>query len=65
MHQFTTDNQVSIEFDPYGLSVKDFCKRKMIAKCNSNGRLYPLWLPAPSPSHALLVGVMPSTLWDR
>jgi hypothetical protein len=26
--QFTTDNQVSVEFDPYGLSVKDLRTRK-------------------------------------
>jgi hypothetical protein len=60
--QFTTDNQVSVEFDPYGLSVKDLRACSVIVKCNSTERLYPLWLLASSSSHALLTGATPSTL---
>jgi hypothetical protein len=61
IRQFTTDNQVSVEFDPYGLYVKDLHTRNMIVRCNSSGRLYPLF----PPSHALFTGATPSTLWHR
>jgi hypothetical protein len=37
---FTTDNLWSIEFDPFGLSVKDLNTRNMIARSNSTGPLY-------------------------
>jgi hypothetical protein len=37
----------------------------MIVRCNSTGQLYPLWLPASSPSHALLIGATSSTLWHH
>jgi hypothetical protein len=40
--QFTADNQVSVEFDPYDISVKDLRTRNMIVRCNSTGQLYPL-----------------------
>jgi hypothetical protein len=63
--QFTTDNQVFVEFDMYGLSVKDLHMRNMIVRCNSSGRLYPLFSPTSSLSLALLVGASPSTLWHR
>jgi hypothetical protein len=35
VNQFTTDNHVSIECDPYGLSVKDLRTRSVIVRCNS------------------------------
>jgi hypothetical protein len=35
IHQFTTDNQVSIEFDSYGLSMKDLRTKNVIVRCNS------------------------------
>jgi hypothetical protein len=42
--RFTTDNWCSIEFDPFGLSVKDLTTRNMIARSNSTGLLYTLCL---------------------
>jgi hypothetical protein len=38
--QFTTDNHCSVEFDLFGLSVKDLCSRSMIMRCSSSGPLY-------------------------
>jgi hypothetical protein len=40
IHRFTTDNNYSIEFDPFGLSMKDLHTRNVIARCNSSGDLF-------------------------
>jgi hypothetical protein len=56
----TTDNNCSIEFDPFGLSVKDLHTRNVIARCNSSGDLYPFYPPATSTS-ALLAA--PTSIW--
>jgi hypothetical protein len=42
VRQFTRDNLVSIEFDPFGLSVKDYLTKVEIARFNSSGDLYTL-----------------------
>jgi hypothetical protein len=40
-----------MEFDPFGLSVKDLSTRSMITRCNSSGPLYTMRLPShPAPS---------------
>jgi hypothetical protein len=62
IRRFTTDNNCSIEFDPFGLSVKDLQTRKVIARCNSSGNLYPFFPPATSAT-ALLAA--PTSLWHR
>jgi len=49
VRQFTIDNCCSVEFDPFGLSVKDLRSRNVIARCNSAGPLYHLHFPE-SPS---------------
>jgi hypothetical protein len=43
---FTTDNLCSMEFYPFGLSVKDLTTRNVIARSNSTGPLYTLRLPS-------------------
>jgi hypothetical protein len=48
IRRFTTDNNCSIEFDPFGLSVKDLQTRNVIARCNSSGDLYPFFQPSTS-----------------
>jgi hypothetical protein len=63
--QFITNNQVSVEFDPFRLFVKDLHTRNMIVRCNSTGNLYPLCLPQQPSSHALHVGATPFTLWHH
>ena len=39
---FTTDNNVSIEFNPFGFSVKDIPTGIQLMRCESTGDLYPL-----------------------
>jgi hypothetical protein len=42
VRKFTTDNKVSIEFDPFGFSVKDFQTGMALMRCESKGDLYPI-----------------------
>jgi len=42
VRQFSIENNCSVEFDPYGFSVKDLKTRSVIVRCNSSGPLYPL-----------------------
>ena len=62
IRRFTTDNNCSIEFDPFGLSVKDLQTRNVIARCNSSGDLYPFYAPSTSTSAFLAA---PTSLWHR
>jgi hypothetical protein len=51
---FTTDNNLSMEFDPFGVSVKDLRMQALLLKCNSESDMYPLFSPAsssPTPLH--------------
>src|SRR6266542_1484092 len=61
VRQFTLDNNCSVEFDPFGLSVKDLRTRKEILRCNSRGDLYPFH---PTPPTALAITPSP-TVWHR
>jgi hypothetical protein len=54
VRQLTRDNNVSIEFDPSGFSVKDLTSRMEIHRCDSAGDLYPLRLPLPQTFTATL-----------
>jgi hypothetical protein len=40
VRQFTRDNLVSVEFDYFGLSMKDYLTKEEIARFNSSGDLY-------------------------
>jgi hypothetical protein len=60
VRRFTIDNNCSVEFDPFGCSVKDLPTRREIVRCNSSGPLYPLQLPAPA-----LLAATSSTLWHQ
>lgn len=42
VRRFTTDNNVSLEFDPFGFSVKDIPTGMLIMRCDSTGDLYPI-----------------------
>ncbi|GJS64938.1 ribonuclease H-like domain-containing protein [Tanacetum coccineum] len=53
VRQFTRDNACSIEFDPFGFSVKDLWTRHLLLRCNSTGDLYPV-LPSTLSPTALL-----------
>ena len=61
VRQFTTDNNCSVEFDPFGCSVKDLPSRSEIIRCNSSGPLYPLRFP---PATSFIAGT-PQSLWHR
>ena len=68
VRQFTTDNSCSMEFDPFGLSVKDLATRTLLARCDSPGPLYTLCLPAPTTSTSaphVLVAAASSATWHR
>jgi hypothetical protein len=68
VRQFTTDNSCSMEFDLFGLSVKDLATRTLLARCDSSRPLYTLHMPAtssmtPTP-HALAVATL-SVTWHH
>jgi hypothetical protein len=48
VHHFTTDNWCSVEFDPFGLSVKDLSTRNVTTRCDSSRPLYTMHLPSHS-----------------
>ncbi|KAI3730926.1 hypothetical protein L1987_62107 [Smallanthus sonchifolius] len=48
VRRLTTDNLISIEFDPFGFLVKDLKTKAPILRCNSSGDLYPLTTPLQS-----------------
>ena len=43
VQKFTTDNMVSISFDPYRFSVNDLQTGAKLMRCDSSGDLYPLF----------------------
>jgi hypothetical protein len=45
VHRCTTDNSCSMEFDSFGLFVKDLATRRVLARYDSSGPLYTLPLP--------------------
>jgi transposase InsO family protein len=63
--QITTDNNCSVEFDPFGFSVKDLRTRRLISRCNSTGSLYPLLPPASTTTPSVLLANASSQLWHR
>jgi hypothetical protein len=50
IRRFTIDNLCSIEFDPFGFSVKDLRTKAAILRCNSRGDLYAFTSPALHPT---------------
>nr|GEW24770.1 NBS-containing resistance-like protein [Tanacetum cinerariifolium] len=46
VRKFTTDNKCSIDFDPYGFTVRDYHTRQTLLGCDSTGDLYPLHVVA-------------------
>jgi hypothetical protein len=65
VHHFTTNNWCSMEFDPFGLSVKDLTTKNVIVQSNSIGPLYTMCLPGsltPSSSVVAALAAIPHTL---
>jgi hypothetical protein len=66
IHRFTTDNSCSIEFDPFGFSVKDLATRTPLARCDNSGPLYTLRPSSTDVSSPpILVSTTSSTSWHR
>ncbi|XP_074271729.1 uncharacterized protein LOC141595662 [Silene latifolia] len=49
VRKFTTDNSVTVEFDPFGFCVKDLRTGTHLMRCNSRGNLYPIFMPLRQP----------------
>jgi hypothetical protein len=63
VRRLTRDNNVSVEFDPHGFSIKDLPTKEEILRCNSTGDLYPL---RPPQHHGLATSVAPTvSLWHE
>jgi hypothetical protein len=62
IRQFTIDNSCSVEFDPFGFSVKDLRTQHMITRCNSFGPLYPL---RPSTATTAFLTTASPELWHQ
>jgi hypothetical protein len=63
VRKFTCDYLVSVEFDPLGLSVKDYLTKVEIARFNSSGDLYSLHgAPAATPPSSMMASV---NLWHQ
>lgn len=60
VRSLTRDNNVSVEFDAFGFSVKDLPTRSVILRCNSNGELYPLASSKPEVTATALVTSTPT-----
>ncbi|KAL2940317.1 Retrovirus-related Pol polyprotein from transposon RE1 [Bienertia sinuspersici] len=65
VRKFTTDNHVSVEFDPFGFSVKDLQTGSKIVRCNSSGDLYPFLTDRHVPSYTTpsAFAVVSPSLW--
>ena len=66
VRKFTHDNMVSVEFDPFGFSVKDLATGSIVLRSNSTGDLYPF--PSahgatPSSSISSAFSVFSSSIW--
>lgn len=64
--RFTNDNWCSVEFDPFGFSIKDLNTKKTLLRSDSSGELYsvPCLLNKPTSSHQALVVDSPY-LWHK
>ncbi|GJZ55655.1 ribonuclease H-like domain-containing protein [Tanacetum coccineum] len=62
--KFTRGNDVSIEFDAYGFSVKDYQTRRLILRCDSTGDLYSVTQQSSTHSPFALLSFS-CTTWHR
>ncbi|GKC44624.1 ribonuclease H-like domain-containing protein [Tanacetum coccineum] len=62
--QFTRDNDVSVEFDAYGFSVKDYQTGRILLRCDSTGDLYPV-TQQPSSQNPVVLLSFSSTTWHK
>ncbi|XP_074293743.1 uncharacterized protein LOC141620890 [Silene latifolia] len=62
VRKFTTDNSVTVEFDPFGFCVKDYKTGTPLMRCESKGALYPITPTNNVQPHAALPAIE-SSLW--
>ncbi|KAJ9542336.1 hypothetical protein OSB04_028842 [Centaurea solstitialis] len=67
VRKLTKDNNISVEFDPFGFSVKDFRTGIHLMRCDSQGDLYPVthvsrYLPTVASTYTSLSAISPS-IW--
>ncbi|KAJ9545500.1 hypothetical protein OSB04_025207 [Centaurea solstitialis] len=63
---FTIDNWVSVEFDPFGFSIKDLNTGQLLHRADSIGDLYPvLQSPQPSATSATAFVAVSPIVWHR
>ncbi|PNY17819.1 hypothetical protein L195_g014571 [Trifolium pratense] len=66
VRRFTIDNNVSIEFDPFGFSVKDIQTGMPLMRCESTGDLYPITTTArPQPHSPSTFAALSPILWHN
>jgi transposase InsO family protein/small nuclear ribonucleoprotein (snRNP)-like protein len=70
VRRFTSDNQCSMEFDPWGLTIRHLPTHAVLARCDSSGPLYSLHLPSTphtrvASSPVLTTTTTPSAIWHR
>jgi hypothetical protein len=68
VHRFTTNNWCSMEFDPFGLSMKDLTTQNVNIRSNSIDPLYTMRLPGsitPSSGTATALIVVTPATWHR
>ncbi|GJX09640.1 ribonuclease H-like domain-containing protein [Tanacetum coccineum] len=64
VRQFTRDNNVSVDFDAYGFSVKDYQTCRLLLRCDSTGDLYPVTQQPSSTTTFALLSLSPTT-WHK
>ncbi|XP_010463138.1 PREDICTED: uncharacterized protein LOC104743790 [Camelina sativa] len=62
VRRFVTDNNCTVEFDPFGFSVKDLPTQTPLLQCNSPGPLYSVTLPD---CHALPLALSTGAVWHN
>jgi hypothetical protein len=54
VRRFTSDNHCSMEFDPWGLTIRHLPTRAVLARCDSSATFYSIHLPSTSPTSVSL-----------
>jgi hypothetical protein len=65
VRRLTTDNDVTIEFDKFGFSVKDYQTRTLIHRCDSTGDLYPMSFQDATCLQPSTFAALTKDLWHR
>ncbi|KAJ9551722.1 hypothetical protein OSB04_015767 [Centaurea solstitialis] len=66
VRRFTIDNSVSVEFDPFGFTVKDLKTRSFLQRCDSDHHdLYPVLPPTPRSALASANVAVSFDVWHR